>query len=243
MTLRFGTHAEMEGPAHAGLPGGMGIGVSSRVQSGCSAASAADLTPCDQVRDERPQGLRHTVAIAAPARRRSAERAGPQTVKAARRPPRPRRAFWLVEFVALLAVLGIFALVATQVIGFALRTSAVAGDSRESAARIDLLVNRLRADVWNARKIEADGPTAKIIDADGSQVVWRAAPDGSVVRLAGPADAAPDRLRLDPIRPGGPAVRFAATGGGLRVELPTDAAGGADRVTLVSQLLAQGGKP
>jgi type II secretory pathway pseudopilin PulG len=94
-----------------------------------------------------------------------------------------RRGYFFLEMVILLAVLGVFAVVADKLMVTTLTAIAQAQHREETARRFDLAINQLRSDVWSARLIEADGQSATLHEPDGAKIVWHVEPqvpdDGS----------------------------------------------------------------
>ena len=182
----------------------------------------------------------------------------------------PHRGYFLIEMIILLAVIGIFALVAGKLLFTTMNAMAHTQGREETARRFDMAMDQLRADVWSAQLIEADGKSATLHDSDGQIVVWRNEPEaeddgaagptalGASIRLtrsvqrdnAATSDTKPatkpaDVTHWDPLPAG---ISFAADGPTLTTHLPsTDDRSASDArgaITMVSQLqLLAGRKP
>jgi hypothetical protein len=91
-----------------------------------------------------------------------------------------------------LVLLGAFAVVATRLIRTTLGLYREAGRVEVEARWVDLATRQLRADVWSARQITAQGTQSLTISTSaggaGADVTWQVASDGALVRTApGPA--------------------------------------------------------
>lgn len=182
-----------------------------------------------------------------------------------------RRGYLFFEMILLLALIGIFALVAGKLLFTTMNAMAQTQRREETARRFDVATNLMRADVWSAQLIEADGPSATLHEPDGQTIVWRAesepaddgsgapSPSGPFIRLtrsaqrrsAGPSETTPatmpaaDVTQWEPLPAG---ITFAADGPTLTMHVPsTDDRLGNDArsaITMVSQLqLLAGRKP
>jgi type II secretory pathway pseudopilin PulG len=185
----------------------------------------------------------------------------PITGARAVQPASLRRGYFLIEVMLVLGILGVFAIVASKLLITSMNASIYAQHRAETAERFDLAMSQLRADVWPAKNIDADGLTTTLLQPDGSKVIWRIEPaapfateptapnSGRMVNLsrhAEPADgkaAAPSNdTRWNDLPPG---MAFTAAGPTLRVRTPTasPSADSADSLTMISQLQLQGRMP
>jgi type II secretory pathway pseudopilin PulG len=171
---------------------------------------------------------------------------------------RLRRGYFLFEMMLVLAVLGVFAIVASKLLITSMNASIDAQRRVETAERFDLAMNQLRADVWSAKDIEADGLSTTLHQPDGRKVIWRIEPadpfdaapvapnSARMVNISrhtesadGKAEAASNDTRWNDLPPG---MAFTAAGPTLRVRTPT-ASLSADSLTMISQLQLQGRMP
>ena len=79
-----------------------------------------------------------------------------------------RCGFMLVNMLIVIALMGAFAVVADRVFRLSLQTSAKVAREQEESIRLEQAINTLRADVWGARNVEANGTSGlRITDAGG----------------------------------------------------------------------------
>ena len=84
-----------------------------------------------------------------------------------------RRGFLMIELMFTLMLLGIFALVATQLFHASFHVLSGSGLEGEAATRFDLAANMLRVDVaMSASSNMSDSQTLVLHESDGSEVKW-----------------------------------------------------------------------
>ena len=157
---------------------------------------------------------------------------------------RRRAGFTLAHVLIALPLLGLFAVVSTQLLRATWRASSEMRIAAESAARLDGALHRLRADAWGASELSAEGAAATIRTPDGATVVWRTDPvGGTLTRVLTPDKDRPASAASQTVWKGlPPGIALAADGPALRVSMPNPTAGRTADVTMASQLLLQRGK-
>jgi type II secretory pathway component PulJ len=98
-----------------------------------------------------------------------------------RRQP-PRRAFMIVQMLIVLGLMGAFVIVADRVFRLSVQTSARAATEQEDLLRLEQAMTALRADVWQAAKVEMPDKTNVHVTAEGADVTWQTLPDGDLKR-------------------------------------------------------------
>jgi competence protein ComGC len=140
---------------------------------------------------------------------------------------RHHRAFLLVEMMFALALLVVFALIATRMVRLAMEIPRRVAARDTSAQRLDSAIRALRRDVWSASSIECpDDRTLKI--GNGSAVTWKVGSDGAITRASSADKGGPARWMIDG------AARFKADGPTFTLSIihPISAQG---RVEMISQ--------
>ena len=100
-----------------------------------------------------------------------------------------RRGFMLYTMLIVLALLGVFSLVAGRLFISILRVTRSGQDIQTQTTRFDGLVRELRADVWGANQLQTTGGKLVITRPDQGIVTWQVTADQMVVR----ADSAQER--------------------------------------------------
>jgi hypothetical protein len=90
-----------------------------------------------------------------------------------------RRGIFLVEMLIILGLLAAFGALAERVVRLSLHTLDKAGREQDELIRIERAMHALRADVWEATKVEvADGSHLRI----GGDVEWTCGKSGELTR-------------------------------------------------------------
>ena len=156
-----------------------------------------------------------------------------------RRAARP--GFTMIAMLVVLAILGVFAVVATHLMQTTMRLYREAGSAEAHARLLGSAARQLRADAWSARRVTVAGARSVILDrGDGRSAEWQVDDAGNVLRTPrGAADAIDPPARWPDI---GRRISFAWDGTSLLVrglDRGADRAGG---VRMTSQIvLSQGG--
>jgi hypothetical protein len=149
-----------------------------------------------------------------------------------------------------IALLGVFAVVATRLIGTTMRLYREAGAAEGEARLVDSAIEQLRRDVWGARDVKPQGTQSVLITTGAGRIVsWQVDVSETLIRSEriDPKNAAEPDLQADLAPPRqwpeiGGRVAFEWDGAELIVQ---GADGGADRaggLRLLSQIkLAQSG--
>lgn len=95
-----------------------------------------------------------------------------------------RSGFTLLTMLAALAVLGIFALVATRALMMTMHVNTAIAKGQTLTARFDSAMRFLRQDTWNAAEITARDNTLVLKPFDGSAVTWSIEGRGTILRTS-----------------------------------------------------------
>ena len=107
---------------------------------------------------------------------------------------RNKSGFSLLIMMLAIALLGVFAVVATRLIGTTMRLYREAAQIDAEARRVDEAMEQLRRDVWSARQATVAGAQSATIDnGAGRGATWSVDPDGALVRSEPAAAEAPRR--------------------------------------------------
>lgn len=131
-----------------------------------------------------------------------------------------RRAFTLIEVMIVITVLGFAVMLAGMVFSRTVTVSRHAAKAESLMPRLDRVIDRLRDDVWDSRRIAAeDDHTLVLRQADGRTVTWRtSASEGRAERVVTQPDAAEAAEAWD----GLPRLAFAADEGTAEVTISGD---------------------
>jgi prepilin-type N-terminal cleavage/methylation domain-containing protein len=124
---------------------------------------------------------------------------------------RRRCGFLMIEIMVALALLAVFALIASRLFTASIRVIGRSSQQIDAMVRFDGMMRALRADVWSAERIEevADG-SLRLRSPVAGDVRWTIDTEGRFTRTA-----AGEELRVFPsITPG---ARFARLGGAVAV--------------------------
>ncbi|MDB5324280.1 MAG: hypothetical protein JWN40_5911 [Phycisphaerales bacterium] len=94
----------------------------------------------------------------------------------------PRRAFMLVQMLLVLGLMGAFVIVADRVFRLSVQTSARAAKEQEDLLRLEQAMTALRAEVWQAAKVETPDKSTVHLTAEGTDVTWQTLPDDDLKR-------------------------------------------------------------
>ena len=148
------------------------------------------------------------------------------------------RGIILFDAMAMIMLLGAFALVSARLITFTLRVSEESGRTEFERRRYDAAIDLMRADVWGAREARVEGaadgggPAVTLALPDGRTVTWKVEGDASLSRIpAGGEGGGGEPQRVAGI---GKDLTFSWDGGGLLVRTGPGPAGA---VRLTSRLI------
>jgi type II secretory pathway pseudopilin PulG len=154
--------------------------------------------------------------------------------------PHPRRAsaFSLIELLIYLVLLSAFSLLAAELYTLTMNTSRDATRAQDSLGRLDVILDRLRADAWRAQAIRVvSDKQVEMTLSDGQTVTWTIAGKDLTRSLAAPGR--PDnRPAVWPnVRP---ALSFAQHGQALLVSVASPDKQPPAQFLFVSQTLLAG---
>ena len=92
--------------------------------------------------------------------------------------------FMIVQMLVVLGLMAGFVVVAERVFRLSVQTSARAASEQEDLLRLERAMTALRADVWNAAKVETDKRTVHV-SGEGLDASWKCLPDGDLRRTQG----------------------------------------------------------
>ena len=94
-------------------------------------------------------------------------------------------AYLLIEMLLVIAIFTLFGLLAAPLFTSAVKINREAAMAHGSLNRLDVVMDRLRADVWRARVIATpDERTVQLQWPDGSSVVWQMSDEAKLTRSA-----------------------------------------------------------
>jgi Tfp pilus assembly protein PilX len=99
-----------------------------------------------------------------------------------RRQP-PRRAFMLVQMLLVLGLMGAFVIVADRVFRLSVQTSARAAREQEDLLRLEQAMTALRADVWQAAKVETPDKSSLHLASESADIIWQTSSSGDLRRI------------------------------------------------------------
>src|SRR5258706_5310057 len=94
----------------------------------------------------------------------------------------PRRAFMIVQMLIVLGLMGAFVIVADRVSRLSVQPSARAAKEQEDLLRLEQAMTALRADVWQAAKVETPDKSNLRLASENADIMWRTLSDGDLKR-------------------------------------------------------------
>jgi type II secretory pathway component PulJ len=148
-----------------------------------------------------------------------------------------RRGFTLTNMVFVIMILGVFALLAGEVINAVFKSMRQSAQQQDRRIVLDRMILSLRADVWGARAMSARrAGELRLEMADGATVLWQADQEQGVQRNPG-ASAREGRQTYS----AGLKVEFEPRPGGVLVRIEDAQLKQSEEIVLASQVMLAGG--
>jgi prepilin-type N-terminal cleavage/methylation domain-containing protein len=158
--------------------------------------------------------------------------------------PTARRAFSLMEVLAVVVLLSAFALLASRVFMASMDLTRRSQAAQKAFGQVDYAVALLRQDLWNARGVRAADPQHLLIEQAGGRTIrWRYQPAGDDGPAAwwrtvngGSAEKSGEESARLPWAPEAPQLSFTTDAAGVVLHLTGRGVESASRLRLVSQV-------
>jgi len=111
---------------------------------------------------------------------------------------RQARGYSLLEMVVLISLMGVFLILGSELWRAATVTTRNAKQVESEGLRLDMVLDRLRRDVWAATHVHADAGRCQLHLSDGRRITWRVA-DGHVLSREELADGGPNHKQAWPV--------------------------------------------
>ena len=149
---------------------------------------------------------------------------------------RGHRGWSLIEMLVVIMLLTVFMVIASKLLVTAMVATGDADKSIAALTRNDLIITRMRRDVWDAQALAADASNTLVVSpADGPTVTWKTSGDGSSLSRSY-TDGAAGRIE-NVYRDLGAVMSFAVDGHAVTVDIAQGPDRPTARLSLVSQVL------